>query len=93
MQVLHSTVVELLLYMTPHYRADIVASLVVSLNGTYSRFMRRNPGFQVRFLACLNGTYGRFVRRNPGFQVRPANGSVGALQAAPGLYVVLAQDV
>lgn len=40
--------VEVLLFMTPRHRADIVASLVASLNGTYIRFMRRNPGFKVR---------------------------------------------
>jgi hypothetical protein len=45
--VLHSTVVEILLFMTPRHRADIVASLVASLNATYARFKCRNPSFGV----------------------------------------------
>ncbi len=68
--------VEILLFMTPRHRADIVASLVASLNGAYLRFMRRNPGFQVRvsslcidFESVPNGAYLRFMRRNLGFQV------------------------
>jgi len=46
-QTLHSTVVEILLYMTPHHRADIINSLATSLNATYQRFLARNPGFNV----------------------------------------------
>ena len=46
--VLHSTVVEILLFMTPRHRAEIVASLVTSLNTVYARFVQRNPGFKVR---------------------------------------------
>lgn len=45
-QVLHSTVVEILLFMTPRHRAEIVASLVASLNTAYRRFMRRNRHFK-----------------------------------------------
>ena len=56
-QVLHSTVVEILLFMTPRHRADIVASLVASLNATYARFKCRNPSFEVG--AQLQGGSGR----------------------------------
>ncbi|KAL4854538.1 Phospholipase SGR2 [Chlorella vulgaris] len=44
-QVLHSTVVEILLFMS-HHRAHIVSSLITSLNAAYLRFMRRNPRFK-----------------------------------------------
>ena len=37
---------QVLLYVTPLHRADIVASLVSALNSAYARFMLRNPQFQ-----------------------------------------------
>jgi hypothetical protein len=43
--VLHSTAVEVLLYLTPLHRAAVLDSLVASLNSAYSRFMLRNPEF------------------------------------------------
>jgi DDHD domain len=45
-QVLHSTAVEVLLYLTPLHRAAVLGSLVASLNSAYSRFMLRNPQFK-----------------------------------------------
>lgn len=45
-QVLHSTAVEVLLYLTPLHRAAVLGSLVASLNSAYSRFMLRNPEFR-----------------------------------------------
>ncbi len=53
LQVLHSTVVEILLFMTPNHRADIIASLLSSLNAAYGRFRRRNPAFAVGASAWL----------------------------------------
>eukprot|EP00887_Chlorella_sp_A99_P003527 scaffold7.g3527.t1 len=47
-QVLHSTVVEVLLSMTPLHRSEILGSLVTSLNACHARFLRRNPGFKAR---------------------------------------------
>lgn len=46
-QVLHATVVEVLLYLTPGFRERMVESVVRSLNAQYSRFLARNPSFQV----------------------------------------------
>ena len=45
-QVLHSTAVEVLLYLTPLHRAAIMQSLIASLNSAYARFMLRNPEFK-----------------------------------------------
>lgn len=45
-QVLFATVVEVLLYLTPLHRADILCSLVTALNSTFSKFMLRNPHFK-----------------------------------------------
>jgi len=45
-QVLHSTAVEVLLYLTPMHRAAILSSLVTSLNSVYAKFMLRNPDFR-----------------------------------------------
>jgi hypothetical protein len=46
-QILHATAVEVLLYLTPFIRADILDSLVSSLNSTYLKFRLRHPDFQV----------------------------------------------
>ena len=46
-QVLHATVVEVLLFLTPRHRERMVDAVVRSLNAQYSRFVARNPGFQV----------------------------------------------
>lgn len=47
-QVLHATVVEVLLFLTPGYRDQMVAALVRALNAQITRFRDRNPGFKVR---------------------------------------------
>lgn len=53
-QVLHATVVEVLLFLTPRHRERMVDAVVRSLNAQYSRFVARNPGFQVRwFGGCV----------------------------------------
>lgn len=38
---------QVLLYLTPLHCQDMLDSVVVSLNGTYAKFIARNPGFQV----------------------------------------------
>ncbi|KAK9808811.1 hypothetical protein WJX72_004107 [[Myrmecia] bisecta] len=43
---LHATAVEVLLYLTPLHCQDMLDSLATSLNATFDKFMRRNPGFQ-----------------------------------------------
>lgn len=43
--VLHSTAVEVLLYLTPLHRAAILGGLLMALNSVYARFMLRNPDF------------------------------------------------
>uniref|UniRef100_A0A1D2AB48 DDHD domain-containing protein n=1 Tax=Auxenochlorella protothecoides TaxID=3075 RepID=A0A1D2AB48_AUXPR len=45
-QVLHATVVEVLLFLTPGYRDQMVAALVRALNAQITRFRDRNPGFK-----------------------------------------------
>lgn len=45
-QVLHSTAVEVLLYLTPLHRASVLSGVVASLNSAYARFMLRNPNFR-----------------------------------------------
>lgn len=44
--VLHSTAVEVLLYLTPLHRAAILGGLLTALNSVYARFMLRNPEFK-----------------------------------------------
>ena len=44
---LHATAVEVLLYLTPSHCHDMLTSLIGSMNATYTKFMRRNPGFKV----------------------------------------------
>lgn len=47
-QVLHATVVEVLLFMTPSFRDQMVCALARSLNVQVARFRARNPTFSVR---------------------------------------------
>lgn len=47
---LHSTAVEVLLYLTPLHCQDMLDSLVDSLNLQFRKFQRRNPSFQVTLL-------------------------------------------
>lgn len=46
---LHSTAVEVLLYLTPLHCQDMLNSLVDSINIQFGKFQRRNPSFQVGF--------------------------------------------
>ncbi len=46
--IFHATAVEVLLYLTPLHCQDMLDSVVVSLNGTYAKFIARNPDFRVR---------------------------------------------
>lgn len=44
---LHATAVEVLLYLTPVHCQDMLDSLTMSLNATFTNFMKRNPTFKV----------------------------------------------
>ena len=56
-QMLHSTAVEVLLYLTQLHCQEMLDSLVASLNLQYQRFKARNPSFQVSHsLAVVAGT-------------------------------------
>ena len=43
----HATAVEVLLYLTPIHCQDMLDSLTISMNATFSAFMKRNPAFKV----------------------------------------------
>ena len=45
---LHATVVEVLLYLTPLHCQDMLDSVVLSLNSVHAKFMRLNPDFTAR---------------------------------------------
>lgn len=49
---LHSTAVEVLLYLTPLHCQDMLDSLVLSFNTIYAAFMLRHPTFDVSLFRC-----------------------------------------
>jgi hypothetical protein len=42
---MHSTLLDVLYYLTPVHCQDIVDSVVNGLNNTYRHFLNRNPNF------------------------------------------------